>query len=265
MAKIGEFNLEPIGSFRLKVKRDPSKFRMTNISAFIPFGKQAKDIRTFMTPNGEVTSLLIDKIALVFNPDESEIDKHNIETLIQHPNVRLTAMTDEEHRSLVKKNLKVANPLFELTNLDKQKEEGFESEREMLEIRNMIYNGNLSTSKLVWLASKFGISYREYIKLGNKDKKRKSLITALDKFVRYSDKNRKEFVMAIDNIANTEYVFYINELINLGTITDIGGIYKVGERPVGPNTDSIIKFYQENKELFEQHKELVINSIGEIK
>lgn len=265
MAKIGEFKLDPIGAFRLQVKRDPSKFRITNISAFIPFGKTASDIRTFMTPNGEVNSLMIDKVAVVFNPDESDIDRHNVETLIQHPNVRLSAMTDEEHRELVRRNLKVSNPLFVLTNLDKQKEEGFEKEKEMLEARNLLYNGDLSTSKLIWLSSKFQIGYRDIMKIKSKDNKRRELITNLDKFIKHSEKNVKEFINSIEDIVNTEYVFYINELINIGTITDIGGIYKVGERPVGPDFDSVIKFYQENKELYEQHKKLVIENIGEIK
>ena len=71
----------------------------------------------------------------------------------------------------------------------------------------------------------------------------------------------KGFNESLDNIKRTEYIFYLNELKNLEVIKDIGGIFKIGERPVGADYDSIINYYDQNQELFLEHKKQVLESM----
>lgn len=260
--KLGTKDVSVIGTFRLDVNRDKTKFRLTNINAFVPYGKSANDRVKFKTEAGEVDSIIIDKISTIYRPDENELDKFNVMVLLQHPDVFVKGLSDDEHRNLVRLNLKKPNPKFTLTNIDKVETDSFDNETSLIKSRAKLYSDTepLSKEKLVWLCASFGLPYRTNIT----DQKRykQQLIKIIDKYIQYSSDNRKKFDDSLDNIKTTEMKFYINELKNIGIITDIGGIYKVGDRPVGATDDHLVLFYEQNNEIYLLHQEEVRKSLS---
>lgn len=255
------------GRFKLKVLVDPKKFRLTNINSFVPYGKTVKDRIQFMTENGPVDSLLIGQVSIVFDPSRSDVERHNVEALIQHPEVRILGMPKEEYQELVRLNLKKANPKFTIVNVDRVKTIEFDKETELIEARYLLRNKKnpLSKDKLIFLCSRFGLSYRS--KTEDPARYKIELINKLDKFISTENvfengkTNLQVFVECIDDIKNTEMYFYISELIKMDIISDMGGVYKIGIRPVGPNKNSIIDYYESNPELFKEHKKLVLENL----
>ena len=108
--KLGEkTNVGMNGTFILKVNRDPQKFTLTNINSYVPQGKTVGDRKRFMSTQGEVDTLFIDKISTTFKPDENQNDRHNIEVLIQHFDVFIPGIPEKEWKELVRLNIKKAN------------------------------------------------------------------------------------------------------------------------------------------------------------
>ena len=73
--KLGNLKVETIGRWKLEVRKDPKKFRLTNVPSYVPNGGDIEDIVRYRTPQGrEVESLILDKIITFFKPDESKAD-----------------------------------------------------------------------------------------------------------------------------------------------------------------------------------------------
>lgn len=265
VTQIGDKEISTIGRFRLDYTGNKKKFTLTNLSSFVPYGKTLEDRVFFHSPTGSVDHLFIDKPSISYKPDENEIDRRNVSSLIQHYDVRIAQMSIEDHQKLVKSKLKNSNPRFVLTNIDKVENDSFDRENELIIARAALRSkdNRLSKSKMIWLCSKFNISFRSDIL----DAKRyqQFLVRQLDTFLMRGNEhypNSKQainaFNDAIMNIKRTEYIYYLNEFKILEIIKDIGGIYKVGEKPIGADYDSLINYYEQNPELFNQHKSQVL-------
>lgn len=264
--KIGKNDVSSTGRFQLKVNvGDPKKFRLTNINAFVPFGKSIEDKKLFMNASGFVETLIIDKIIISFNPDKSEVDRHNIETFLQHPDVKIGGYTDEQHAELVRLGIKKSNPRFTVTNIDKVADDKFESTSNLIVARAKLYDKKnpISKEKLVWLASSLGVPYRTEIT--DEQQYIKFLIKQLDASLQSSDELREKFEKALENIAITEFTFYINEMLNIGIIVDYAGIYKIKEQPVGSSLKGIMNFFESNQDVYNEHKKTVIESLQNLK
>jgi hypothetical protein len=260
--KLGNNDVTTIGRFILTVNRDKGKFAMTNINSFVPYGKKANDRMKFMTLAGEVDSLMITRISTSYKPDEDLVALHNIEVLIQHPDVMIAGLSKEEYQKLIKLNLKKPNPKFILTNIDRVETEVFDNETELIAARGILYSMDkpLSKQRLVWLSSSLGLSYRNNI---TDEKRYKIYLTKnIDTFIQKKKANRDKFLELVKDVNRTEIIFYINELKNLGIITDIGGIWKVGDRPIGATVDHIINYFNENQEQYIQHQHQVQEALA---
>ena len=264
--KLGNVNVSTIGKFELEVRKDQKKFKLTNINSFIPKGKTIANKVNFKTQNGEVESLMINKFRTIFKPDEKETDRDNVAVLIQHPRVYIHDYPDKEWDLLVKQGIKAPKSDFILKNIDKQNLDSFDSENELIEARAVLRSTKnpISTEKLKWLCSNFGISHRSHIT--ESKRYRVFLINQMDKFIQNTknevsgEKNLERFIDALENIKYTEMIFYINELKSLQIIIDFGGVYKVGDRPVGSNVQDIINWYTDHPEVFNGHKKIVIEN-----
>lgn len=255
--KIGSNNISVMGRFSLEVLRDKEKFRLTNINSFVPQGKTIEEKVNFKNSSGLIDYVMIDKLVSFFEPEKSETDYHNICVLIQHPDVRIAHMSEEEHRALVKKGLKKSNPGFKLTNIDYFEDIKHQKSVNLLKARNKIYTDEKLTKKvLIYICSNLGIPYRTEIT------NEKNLITFLqkqiDKFIQRKEENIVEFEKILNNINYAEKIYYINELIALEVIKDIGGIYKVKDIPVGPDIKSIISYFDSNPESYVIYKKMII-------
>jgi hypothetical protein len=257
--KIGNFDVDAIGKFLFTVNRDPKIFRVTNINAFVPPGKTISERIMFKTKSGFTESLLIDKIASSLNPDKSDVDKHNVTALIQHDDVRIHGMSDEDHAKLVQMGLKRPNPKFTIKNVDRFEDLKFENETKLIQIRAMLFDAKNPPKKnhLIWLCSKLGIVYKTSIT--EETRYINHLKKVLDGYIQSGMENALNFKKSLDDIKITEIVYYINEFKEAGIITDIGGIYKVGERPVGSGMQSIIEFFDQNPEVYKAHKNSIIS------
>lgn len=260
---IGNHEISTIGRFRLDFLGAKTKLTLTNLHSFVPYGGSSKDRVYFTSTSGLVDHFFISKPSMSFKPDESEIDRHNVNTLIQHPEVKIASMSFEEYDKLVKANLKRSNPKFILINVDKVEDNSFDRETELIKARYALVSDEKSMTKyrLIHLCSKFGISYRTDIT--EVSRYRKFLVKQLDHFLSkgnhiYNPKEAiKVFMESLADIKATEYIYYINEFKNLEIIKDLGGIYKVGERPIGSDINAIMKYYEQNGEIFLEHKKLV--------
>lgn len=261
---IGE--VEAIGRFQLKINADPKKFNTTNILGFVPKGSGPSDFLGFMTEQGMVKEMFLHKVLTTLKPDDNEVDKHNVKVLIQHPDVNIQDIIGpDKYRELVRKKAKKSNPKFNLTNIDKVEDSDFEENTKIIQARAVLYSTNnpLSREKLIWLCSNFNIPYKN--NYSSSKKERIHLVKQLDKFLQSSEtpdgKNPvRLFINAVSDIARTEIKYYINELMEIGTITKFGGIYKIDIQPVGSTIDDIIDYYNKNQDLFFEHKRLVIDN-----
>ena len=257
--KIGNKNVNLIGKFQLKVNvSDEKKFRMTNIHGFVPTGKTLSDKLEFMTKSGSVNFLFVPKIITKFNPDVNEIDRHNIAILIQHPNVMIAGMSPEDYELLVRMNLKNSNPKFTLTNIDKADDDVYEDEVELINLRQKLYSLDkpISKEQLIHMASNFGIPYRTEI--SDEIRYKKYLQKSIDKFIQSKKENRAIFSETLLNMKMAEMKYYISEFIIAGFVTDLGGIYKVGPKPVGASINSIISYFENTPSEFQIFKEQII-------
>ena len=266
---IGDKEISSIGRFRLDWTGDKKKFTMSNLYSIVPYGKQPKDRIYFHAESGQIPHFFINKSSLSFKPDENEIDRMNVTTLIQHPEVKIAQMSDKDYQELVKLKLKKSNPKFVLTNIDKVDDDTYDRENELILARAMLRatdNNRLTKKKMIWLCSKFGISYRTDIL--DSERYQKFLIKQLDSFLMKGNESYRTSKLAIQAFTNslkdikrTEYIYYLNEFKNLQIITDIGGMFKIGERPVGADYDSLINYYEQNQDMFNLHKADVEKSI----
>lgn len=256
--KIGKKDVELIGRFQLEVKADKNKFKMTNINAFIPQGKTINDKVKFLSASGLVNSLFISKLITIFDPDKSEMDAHNVDVFIRHYDVRIGGMTENDHRELVTAGIKSSNPKFVLTNIDKVADERHEEDIQLLKLRTKIYDDSnpLSKEQFIWLASNFGIAYRTAIQ--DEVRFKTYLQKELDKFVQRNKENRKAFMDALDNLKLTEMKYYINEFEQEGFVKEMGGMYKVGLKPVGASINSVISYFENNPSDFQAYKTEII-------
>ena len=260
--KIGKNDVSSTGRFQLKVNvGDPKKFSLTNINSFVPFGKSIDDKKYFMTASGLVDTLIIDKLIISFNPDKSEVDRHNVEVFLQHPNVRIGGYTEEQHAELVRLRIKNSNPKFTITNIDKVADDKFESTSNLIVARAKLYDKKspISKEKLIWLASSLGVPYRTEIT--EETQYIKFLIKQLDASIQSSETLREKFETALENITITEFTFYINEMMNIGIIVDYAGIYKIKEQPVGSSLKGIMNFFESNQDVYNEHKKTVIENL----
>lgn len=262
---IGDKEISTIGRFRLDYTGNKKRLTLTNLFSFVPYGKSPEDRVYFSSPTGPVDHYFIDRPSLSFKPDENEIDRQNVSVLIQHYDVRIAQMPIEDHQKLVKLKLKNSNPKFVLTNIDKVDDDTFDRENELILARALLRTKDknvISKKKLLWLCSKFGISFRSDIL--DSERYNQFLIRQMDNFLMKGNQNytnSKDAIVAfnesLNDIKRTEYIYYLNEFKNLEIIKDIGGIYKVGERPVGADYDSIIKYYEQEQELYKEHQRQV--------
>lgn len=257
--KIGKKDVALIGKFQLEVRvEDPKKFRMTNIMSFIPAGKTLQDKILFLSQAGSIESLFIEKVLTRFNPDKSNIDLHNVNVLVQHPNVRIGGMSDEEHTKLVREGYKLSNPKFIITNLDKVDDENHVTEVQLIKLRYRLYDDKnpLSKEQLIWLASNFGIGYRTEIQ--DETRYKEYLQKQIDKALQRSSENRKAFIEALDNMKLSEMKYYINEFLIEGILNESSNLYKLGNKPIGVNINSVIQYFDNNPSDFQMYKEEII-------
>ncbi len=238
------------GKFRLRTNKPAEKLHITNIDAFIPFGKTIDDKVYFYDQTGKVPFLLISKKDTIFNPDLKDVDAKNVTTLIQHPNVRLEDMTEAEHMELARRGLKKENPEYTLVNLDKAIIDKHEEEVEMIEIKYLITNKkkHLGKKKLMYIASALGLSTRSEI---SEEKRYITFLEqALIKFLEGNEKKRKEFYLYYEKIEQAELLYFINEFIALEYVQNFGGIYKVNDVPVGFKIPDIIDWFATNEDVY---------------
>ena len=266
--KLGDYQVSKIGRFTLRVLKSPKKFRLTNVPAYIPKGKTIADKVTFRTPEGrQVESLIVDRISIPLRPDELEADKHNVDVLIRHPKVKIGGISNEQWRALIDAGLKAAKPEFELTNIDQQNVEQMNEEADLVIVRAMLLNKKnpIGVEKLQWLCTVFGLGYKTNI--SDPERHRATLVKKLDKFIQEPNtrvngkSNLERFEDAMGDLKRTEAIYYVRELQSMEVITKFGGIYKVAERPVGSSEDSVIDFYNDNPEIFAEHKNLVLQAM----
>ncbi len=256
--KIGKKNVELAGRFQLEVRADKSKFRMTNIDAFIPKGETINDKVRFLSKSGLVNSLFLSKLLTIFYPDDNKTDQHNVDVFIRHPHVRIGGMSDQDHKELVELGIKVSNPKFVLTNIDKVADEKHDDEVKLLRLRSMIYDEArpISKEQLIWLCSNFGISY--HTKIQDEVLYKKHLQKQLDKHIQSTPADRVKFVEAIENWKLTEMKYYISEFVLNGNVSELGGIYKVGPKPIGASINSVISYFENQPGEFNILKDEII-------
>ena len=261
-ATIGGHDFAIDGRFKLEVRTDKKKFALTNLNSYVPMGKKSSDDRAqFRTEDGQLVDVMfIDRHQLLFNP---AIDWHreNIAILIQHPDVRIGGMSEEDHMELVKKRLKVDNPRFTITNVDKAADDKFEHERNLFKVRAKLYNDDnpISTKLLVFLATKFGVSYDNSIT--HTEKLNSVLTKALDAFIQSSDDNAKKFDYYFKESKRAESEFYFTHLERLEILENFGGIYKISGVPIGSTVDDIMEYYANNPTLYIEHQKMVRDSL----
>lgn len=259
--KLGTENYVIEGRFRLDVRRDPKKFSMTNILSFVPPGKTVNDRVKFKTEgSGEVDSLFINRHSILFDPNK-EVDAHNIAVFIQHPDVRIGGMPEEDHQKLVDKRIKKANCTFTITNVDKVEIKKYNEEVSILKVRGKLYNEDkpIEIEKLLWICSNFGIPY--FSNVTDKQKYVNEITRKVDKYIMSGSEYAKKVDDALVNMKRTEMIFYINELLNLNIISNFGGIFKIEDRPIGSTIDHLINFYEQNSSILLGHKKLVKDSL----
>lgn len=256
--RLGGKQVATSGKFRLRVNREKKKFFATNLVAFIPKGKTKESIMNFQNSHGEVGFLFIDSLETIFRPDENEIDAHNVKVLIQHPEVRLEDMSDRDHENLVRQNLKKANPEFFLINLDRAEMDDYEEERNMIEINYLIMSTktSLTKRKLMYISSCLNLPTRSEIS----DEKRyvAHLQKQLISYLKGNPGEREKFQMYYDKLEQTEVIYYIKELLELGIIEQFGGMYKIDNKPVGFEMKNIIEYFAENEDEYAAFK-LTVN------
>lgn len=256
--KIGKKSIDLVGRFSLEVRADKNKFRMTNIDAFIPAGGTIEDKVKFLSKSGFINSVFISKIMTIFYPDDDKMDAHNVDAFIRHPDVRIGGMSDADHDELVSLNLKKSNPRFILTNIDKVADEKHDEDIKLLELRSMIYDKSrpISKEKLIHLASGFGIPYTT--KIQDEVLYTKHLQKVLDKHIQSNPKDRPLFLEMIENWKLTEMKYYISEFIANGNVSDAGGFYKVGPKPIGASLNSVISYFESQPSEFQALKDIII-------
>jgi hypothetical protein len=256
--QIGKTDVPVIGRFTLKVNKNPKKFRITNINSFVPNGKTVEERVQFKNNSGLVDYVMVDKLITTLNPDKNDIDYHNVRVLIQHPDVGLASINEDAYNKLVKDNLKNANPTFTLTNIDKYEDDKHNESIGLLKTRYKIYDDKnpISKKQLIYICSYLGVPHRTDIS----DEKRFIIFLQkqLDKYIQQGEEQINSFNEITDNIQSAEKVYYVNEFIRLGIVTEKGGIYKVKELPVGPDVKSVINYFDQNPEAFTLYKKIVI-------
>lgn len=255
---VGSSKVSGNGRFKLVCLKDPSKFVLTNIDSFIPYGKTIDNMVQFYDETGPVKFLLVSRIESILKPDDSDVDAKNVTTLIQHPDVRLLDLSDSEHEELVRLNLKKSNPRFTLINLDKSDQTKYEEEVDMYEISYLITTKKknaLSKKKMMYLASSVGVNIHSEIKDEERylaDLKQKTI-----NHLRVNKDLRETFMHFYDNLEKAELEFYVNEMMRHGIIKDFGGMLKLEDKPIGYKRSDIMDYFAANEDEFNVLKEKI--------
>ena len=242
------------GKFRLTCKKPADKFYLTNINADIPLGKGINEKDYFYDVTGPIEFLLIDRIQTFFNPDVNDIDAKNVAALIRHRDVRLEDMSEEEHQLLVRQGLKKDNPGFTLINLDKSVIDKHREDVEMYEISYLITRkkDGLSKKKLMFITSALSLSTRSEIV--DEERYMAFLQQQLINHLKSNVEERETFMFYYDKIAEAETIYYINQFIDLGFIKDFGGMFKLEDKPIGFDIQSIKQYFANNEDEYNAYK-----------
>lgn len=246
----------------LEVNKDPKKFLVTNLSAFIPYGKGPDAKMLFNGTSGLVDTLFISKHKTVLNAAMNDIDRKNIDVLIQHPDVKLPDLPKEEWDNLVHNRLKKANPGFILKNLDWQEDEEYENDVRLISLRYWLVQTEdpISLKRAIFLASYLGVNYFEESRYYDHTPEvlRKKIIKNIDKKIARSSSALEKLIKVKDDTERIEKFFFIRKLIEKGVITFSGQLYYLGKLPIGPDEESLLHYFDQNIESFNAYKKEII-------
>ena len=233
--------------------------KVTNIRSFVPKGKGPESMLKFRTEAGETTDLFISRMETIFNGSVSENDRHNIEVLLQHYDVEIESLSDEDKKNLVRKGIKKASPKWLLRNVDQEQVKEYENNLSLLKIRYWLMDDEnpLSTKKVIFLCTALGIAYRDLVERNYNDenKFRTQLLMRIDKQIVRSKDALKTLGKFKDQNDMLEQLFYIRKMMERKIIEIKGNLYFVGETPVGEDENSVIRYFNTNQKTFEALKD----------
>lgn len=247
-----------VGNFVLERKISDSKrqkFRLSNLTSEVPFGKTIKERFYFFDGNGQaVNSFMIDKVKMYLYPDTSQVDRLNLLSLMKHTDVRIGSMTDDEHKQLVKAKLKNSNPKYVLINIDAVKNEAYEAEKVIALASNKIYTCGYNSKQLGSICALFGVPYS--IEESQESSKVPALEQRLVKWSKISKENAQKVIDKLEDLTIAEYFFYFDQLVRFEILKEEHGFYRLSDssQPIGINKEQVIKFLQENPEKYNMLK-----------
>ena len=250
------------GKFLLEKKISESKrknFVMTNILSEIPNGKTMEQRNYFYTDTGiPINSLYISRVQTYFEPDKNPYDAKNVLSLVEHSDVRVSSMTDEEHQDLVRQGLKISNPKFILTNIDYVRNIEHEKNKSRIQALNLIYTSQYSALQLGYICSDLNIPYN--IKETFNESRKSALEMNIQRWIDLSDDNPNILIKKLKDLNALEDSFYFDHMVRYEIITHDGGFYKIKSKPIGTDRESSVKYLRLNVEEYNYLKKEV-NSI----
>lgn len=202
--------------------------------------------------SGLQIGLFIDKVVINYKPTENRDHAAIIDWLVAHPEV----WVEQKHTKLEDKYFKnkVSNARIRLVNLDFQDMEEIDNEEFIDELagRLSVNTGNkaIGLNRIRFIMAKLGLNYRNSKFISDPAIEKKHLRKSLKTYVRKSIANAKEVEAILDNMDEAKFVYEIREMMRLGLLTKVGGMYRYQNDPIGTSQEAIINFFKMNEEFY---------------
>lgn len=207
--------------------------------------------------NGQPTNgFMIDRPVITFNPGKDLNDRNKLDWLIGHPAV----WVPQKHANLSDAQVakKDNNARITLINLDYEEITDLEEEDVIDKlIGQLSVEGGpqaIGLEKLRFILSALNKPYYDAKYLTNKKVEKSKLKKHLKDFIRKGLKtdNADKVNAVLKNLNEAKYGYQVKEMIRFGILNVHGGFYKMDSHPIGSTFESVVKYFQDNPEMYKE-------------
>ena len=197
----------------------------------------------------------IGKTVEFLDPTNKPQDRKIVDWLIGHPDVGIERSHAKSVDAAYFKR-KNSNPRIRLVNLDHQNLSEIDNEEFIDELVGQISMNSgvnaLSTKKLRFILCYLNMPYFDSKYYNDQTVEKKFLRRSLKTFVRSSIENARKVKNVVSDLTEAQYVYEIREMVRKEILEQSNGMYKYRNTPLGVSMESVVKYFTQNKEVYEE-------------
>lgn len=250
--------------WKLSVLIDENSVEKFSLDMLEPYPHPETRQTYLPSANGKpLKHFIVDKLEIIFKPEEDPTVYKMIDWLLMHPRVRVEGINEEE----LKLNNKI-KPDFVFVNLDKRDFTEMDKNNVIDEMVGRLSFAagpySVGLKKIRYACAMMGIVYKDRRNSKNPETELKHLRNKMKDHIRKSPENAAHFKQILSNAENAARMFALKVLLEEKEIVYEHGVFKYQGKILGANLDNSIGQLQNmpelDAELQDKAKNIMINN-----